>query len=121
MKIESKEKNSNAKYYLFLHILLCVYSLSGVCSKMAAKEEFLSLSFCFFYGLILLNLFAYAIVWQQLLKHLNLTTAFCNKAVNIIWGLLWGLIIFHEAITWNMILGAVIVIAGVIIVVVSDE
>lgn len=121
MKIENQAKKSNARYYLFLHILLCVYSLSGVCSKLAAKEEFLSLNFCFLYGLILLNLFVYAIVWQQILKHLNLTTAFCNKAVNIIWGLLWGLIIFQEAITWNMIVGAVIVIAGVIIVVMSDE
>jgi drug/metabolite transporter (DMT)-like permease len=66
-------------------------------------------------------LFVYAVVWQQLLKHLNLTTAFCNKAVNIIWGLLWGFIIFKESISWNMILGAVIVIVGVITVVKSDE
>lgn len=121
MKLENQTNKSNAKYYLFLHILLCVYSLSGVCSKMAANQEFLSLGFCFFYGLILLNLFIYAIVWQQLLKHLNLTTAFCNKAVNIIWGMLWGFVIFGEEIKWNMILGAVIVMIGVIIVVKSDE
>ena len=120
-KAENKPQKSNAKFYVLLHILLGIYSLSGVCSKLAGEQEFLSLGFCFYYGLIILNLFIYAVVWQQLLKHLNLTTAFCNKAVNIIWGLLWGFIIFKESISWNMILGAVIVIAGVIIVVKSDE
>lgn len=63
----------------------------------------------------------YAIAWQQIIKHIPLTTAFCNKAVGIVWGIMWGALIFKEAIKWNMILGAVIVIAGVIIVVTADE
>lgn len=113
-------KKSKLKYYGLLHVLLAVYSLSGVCSKLAGQHEFLSFWFVFFYVLILLNLGVYAIVWQQLLKHLDLTTAFCNKAVSIIWGILWGVMIFHETISWNMIVGAVIVICGVVIVVKSD-
>ena len=68
----------------------------------------------------ILALGIYAIVWQQLLKHISLTTAFCNKAVTIIWGMLWGVLIFSETITWNMIVGAVIVIAGVVMVVKAD-
>lgn len=114
-------KISNAKYYIFLHILLMIYSLSGVYSKMASGCKFLSIEFCFFYGLIILNLMLYAIIWQQIIKHLPLTTAFCNKAVNIIWGILWGLLFFRETVSWNMIVGAIIVIIGVIIVVMSDE
>lgn len=115
------KKISNAKYYIFLHILLMIYSLSGVCSKIASSNEFLSIEFCFFYGLIILNLMLFAIVWQQIIKHLPLTTAFCNKAVNIVWGILWGLFFFGESVSWHMILGAVIVMIGVIIVVMSDE
>lgn len=112
---------SDLKYYIFLHILLMIYSLSGVCSKMASGYKFLSVEFCFFYGLIILNLMLYAIVWQQIIKHLPLTTAFCNKAVNIIWGILWGMLFFGETVSWNMIVGAIIVMIGVIIVVMSDE
>ena len=63
----------------------------------------------------------YAVAWQQILKHFDLSTAFCNKAVTVIWGMVFGAIIFHEKITWNMIIGAVIVIVGVIMVVKSDE
>ena len=115
-----KSKKSNIKYYVFLHVLLLIYSFSGVCSKVASNYKIFTIEFCFFYGLILLNLMLYAVVWQQIIKHLPLTTAFCNKAVNIIWGILWGLLFFGESVSWNMILGAVIVIFGVIIVVMSD-
>ena len=88
---------------------------------MASTQPFLSLRFCLCYGGMIAILGVYAIAWQQIIKHMPLTTAFCNKAVEIVWGILWGFLIFKEAIKWNMILGAVIVIAGVIIVVTADE
>lgn len=113
--------NITIKYLVYLHILLAVYSLSGVCSKMASQNEFLSFRFIFWYGLVILNLGLYAIVWQQIIKHLPLTTAYANKAITIVWGILWGVIFFQEQIKWNMIVGAIIVIAGVIVVVKSDE
>ena len=75
----------------------------------------------FWYALVLLNLGVYAIVWQQIIKHLPLTTAYANKAIGIVWGILWGILIFHEQLKWNMIVGAIIVIIGVIVVVKSDE
>jgi len=88
---------------------------------MAAGYDFLSFGFIFWYALVILNLAVYAIVWQQIIKHLPLTTAYANKAVGIVWGILWGVLIFREQIKWNMILGALIVIVGVIMVVKSDE
>lgn len=50
-----------------------------------------------------------------------LTTAFANKAVTIIWGMLWGVLIFRESITPAMIIGSVVIIAGIWLVVTSDE
>lgn len=88
---------------------------------MAAQYHFLSFWFILFYGLVILNLGVYAIVWQQIIKKLPLNTAYSNKAVTIAWGILWGFLFFQETIKWNMILGAVIVIFGVIIVVRADE
>ena len=96
----SKEntKTRKANYYLLLHILLFVFSFTGVLSKFASKQEFLSIKFCVFYAGIICILGVYAIVWQQILKHIPLTTAFCNKAVGIIWGIIWGFLIFKETI-----------------------
>ena len=107
--------------FVQLHILLFLFSLGSVCSKIAGQAEFLSMKFIFFYGIVLVILFGYALVWQQILKKLPLVTAYANKAVTVIWGLLWGTIIFKEQITiWN-ILGAAIIILGIYMVVSSDE
>lgn len=113
--------NRFIKYYLFLHILLAFYCISGVFSKKASSFEFLSLGFIGCYCAVVLILFVYALFWQQIIKHIPLTTAFCNKAVEIIWGIIFGVLIFHEQIKWNMVVGACIVIIGVVLVVTADE
>lgn len=106
---------------LKLHILIAFYSLTGVFSKLASAEPFLSMRFCLFYGGVLVLLGVYAIVWQQIIKKLPLTTAFANKAVTVVWGLVWGLLIFHEAITPGKLAGAVLVMTGVILFSVADR
>lgn len=107
--------------YIILHILFLFYSFGGVVSKLASKQPVMSFKFIFSYGILLIILFIYAILWQQILKHLPLTIAFSNKAITIIWGMIWGFIFFGETITWNMLLGASIVILGICLVVKSDE
>ena len=39
---------------------------------------------------MLLALVTYAAGWQQVIKHLPLTTAYANKAVTVVWGILAG-------------------------------
>lgn len=117
----SKTNLTKSKYFILLHIILLVNSFGGICSKLASAEPFLSLRFCLCYGGMIAILGVYAIAWQQIIKQMSLTTAFCNKAIEIVWGIMWGVLIFKESVKWNMILGAVIVIAGVIIVVTADE
>ena len=103
------------KYFFILHILLMLYSLSGIASKLAAKEQFLSFKFCFFYGCIIALLGIYAIGWQQCIKRLPLTTAFANKAITVVWGIIWGFLFFKESITFGKVIGAVLVIIGVVL------
>lgn len=112
---------NNLKKFIPLHILLFVYSFCSVCSKLASNEEFLSFKFCLFYGISLLILGVYAILWQQILKKMSLTTAFINKSVTIIWGMLLGVIIFSEKINLNMVIGSIIVLFGIGLVVTSNE
>lgn len=117
-----KDKISNKAFWLFvLHILLLFYSSCGVFSKLASKEDFFSLNFIIFYIAEIFVLFVYAIVWQQVIKNLPLTVAFCNKSVGMIWSMLWGALLFHEVITINMIIGAGIVLVGILLVVTSNE
>lgn len=118
---QKKEKKNKISKYVYLHILLLCYSFCGVFSKLASQNEFLSTKFIIFYGISILILGIYAIFWQQILKKFSLTTAFFNKAVTIIWGMLWGIIFFKETITLNMIIGAIIVLVGVGLVVKDYE
>lgn len=108
------------KVLFLLHMMLMIYSTTGICSKMAAKQTFLSLPFCFYYGMVILLLGFYAIGWQQVIKRIPLTMAFANKAVTVVWGIIWGILVFHESLTPAKIVGAVIVVAGVVLFAVSD-
>ena len=116
--IKSKK---NIMVLLLLHIELLLFSLGSICSKLASQYKILSKEFVFYYSIIIINLSVYAIVWQQIIKRIPLSTAYSNKAITVVWGMLWGALFFKEKITWNMILGAAIVIIGVIMVVKSDE
>ena len=48
--------------------------------------------------------------------------AYANRAVTIVWGIIWGLLFFNEKLSLGKVIGAVIVIAGVLLYVTeSDE
>lgn len=103
-----------------LHIMLIVFSMAAVCSKLAGRQEFMSFKFILFYGLVILSLGVYAIGWQQVIKRMPLTAAYANKAITVVWGIIWGIIIFGEHISIGQIIGAVLVIAGVIVYAYAD-
>ena len=113
-------RNSNVKYLLILHVLLGVYSLTGVASKFAAREEMFSFKFILFYGLVLFGLFVYAIAWQQIIKHMPLISAYANRGVTVIWGLVWGYFIFSEEINVRKLIGAAVIIGGIVLIVTAD-
>lgn len=82
---------------------------------MAGRQEFLSVPFFAFYGALIVILFVYAIIWQQVLKRISLVVAYACKGIGIIYSIIWGVVFFKEEITWNMIAGAVLVLIGVYI------
>ncbi|MBE5024004.1 transporter [Olsenella sp. DSM 107455] len=108
-------RRASAGIFAALHVLLLVYSLSGIFSKLASSQPFLSFEFVALYGCMLLVLFVYAIAWQQIIKRLPLSVAFANKAVTVVWGIVWGFMFFHEQVTASMVVGAAIVMAGVVL------
>ena len=109
------------KWYVVLHALLAVYASSSVCSKLAARQPMLSVPFILLYGGMLLALVIYAFGWQQVIKHLPLTTAYANKAVTVVWGIVLGFLLFDESVTPRQLLGAAVIILGILLFVRADH
>lgn len=114
-------RKSKTTVLLALHILLAVYSLSGVLSKLASGFSFSDIGFYLCYCGIIALLGVYAIGWQQIIKRLPLTTAYANKAVTVVWGIIWGILLFSEEINLFKALGAMVVLAGVALYAVADN
>lgn len=106
---------NKVKNIIFLNLILIIYAISSVCSKFASGYPFLSPEWIILYGLLIFFLGIYALLWQQILKRLPLNLAYANKSVTLIWGMIFGAVIFDEKITVTNVIGAVIVLAGVII------
>lgn len=111
---------SKVKYLIILHLFLAVYSLTSVAAKFAGGEEFLSFRFILYYGITVLGLFLYAVAWQQVIKHMPLITAYANKGVTVIWGIIWGYFIFSEEITARKLIGAAVIVGGIVFIVTAD-
>jgi len=111
---------SKIRILVALNVLLMVYSMSGILSKLAAGVDFLSWQFVGLYAGIIAILGIYAIGWQQILSRMALTSAFANKAVTIVWGIIWGFLFFQEQITLGKVIGGALIIAGVVLFATAD-
>lgn len=109
------QMSSRLKTLFVLHLMLLMYSISDILSKSAGFAVFPSWQFFLLYAGVIVILGLYAIGWQQILARLPLTTAYSNRAVVVVWGIIWGVLFFGEAITWQKIVGAALIIAGVVL------
>lgn len=114
-----EQNKKNFKLYLLLHGLLLLFSFAPVCSKLAGRYPVFSVNFFLFYGLMVLILGIYAIFWQQIIKRMPLTAAYANKAVTVVWGMVWGVLLFTEVVTVQKVVGAAVIIAGIVLYAVS--
>ena len=101
---------------LGLQVIVAIYTLSGVLSKFAAAQEFMSWPFILLYGGEVAILGIYALLWQQIIKRMDLSIAYANRAIALLWSMLWAVLFFRESISIQNIAGVLIVIAGTIIV-----
>ncbi len=105
----------NIKIYVLLHLLLLLFSFSPVFSKLAATQDFLSLPFILYYGASVGILGIYALGWQQIIKRLPLGAAYANRAVAVVWGMVWGLLFFSESISLQKVMAAAVIVCGVLL------
>lgn len=117
----NKPNNSKPFSFLALNVIVLLYSLGGICSKLAASKVFLSLEWMILYGLLLLSLVIYAITWQQILKIIPLNIAYTIKSIGVIWTLVWGVVVFNEQINIVHLISALFIIGGVLLMTISDK
>ncbi len=108
-----KKKFSN---YFLLYFNFIIYSLSSLFLKLASGYAFGSINYFVYYLCAVIALFIYAILWQQVLKYFSLSFAYGNRAIVIPIGMFWSYVVFSEIITPTMILGAVVILVGVILI-----
>ncbi|MEG0338472.1 MAG: DMT family transporter, partial [Oscillospiraceae bacterium] len=53
--------------------------------------------------------------WQQIIKRIPLSTAYANKAITVLWGLIWGMLIFGEKPTLTKLIACLLIICGTIL------
>lgn len=100
--------------YLVAIIDYMFFSVSNVFMKLASvKNNFADK--IFMYLCSILTLFIFSILWQKLLAKMDLNRAYLFKGTTLLWGLIFGNLIFNEQITINMIIGAIIALLGIII------
>ncbi|MFI3200450.1 MAG: transporter [Eubacteriales bacterium] len=104
------------KNIMVLQGIVVLYTFSQILQKYAALQELFSIQFFVFYGLEFMVLGTYAICWQQLIKRFELSVAYANRAVALLWSLLWSVLIFQEEITVGKVVGVSLVGVGVMII-----
>jgi uncharacterized membrane protein len=105
---------------LLLQLIVAIYTLSGVAGKFASGNSFLSWRFVLFYGAEICILGVYALLWQQIIKKFDLSVAYANRSIALLWSLIWAILFFHEKVTVQNMIGVLIVIAGTILVNIDD-
>lgn len=109
------KKPGLAVNFLLLELSVVVYSLSTVFANMASGYDFLSWKYIYYFGLDFVMLAIYALLWQQVIKRFQLSVAYANKSVTLLWSMLWNYIIFSQQITRLKVIGVLMVMAGVIV------
>ena len=104
------------KNILVLQAVVIVYTLSSVVAKLATGEEVFSFAFFLFYGLEIVILGIYAILWQQMIKRFDLSVAYANRAMSILWSAVWAVVLFRESLGIKQLIGVAFVVVGTVIV-----
>lgn len=131
MKEAKKAEYKNALLVtLKLQPIVVLYSLVSVSSKLASRElpagsgsilEFamnclvnkkLIAIYAFMMGILML----YAVIWQKLIKNVNITVMYANKSSYIFWTQLAAIVLFHERLSLFNVIGIIVIFIGILVV-----
>lgn len=119
--MESVRKKIQWKQIAVLQFAVMIYTLSSVAAKYASPYNVLSWPFILYCAVEIILLGIYAIVWQQLIKKIDLSIAYANRSMAILWSMIWAVIFFGENITFQNMIGVIIVLTGTMIINSDDK
>ena len=101
--------------YLSLIGINLIYACTAIFTKSASQHHFLSLHYilCLVGAVAVMGV--YALLWQQVIKRMPIAEAYMFKGTSLILVLLLSALIFGEAITLMNIIGAFVIIVGIVI------
>lgn len=100
---------------VILLLVYLFYSTVSIATKFTSLQEFFSLRYFLGLSVVVAMLGVYAVIWQQVLKRIELTTAYMFKGISLIFVLMFSALIFNETITvWN-IAGASLIVGGIVL------
>ena len=103
------------KKFLLLTVSFLILSSSGVFLKLASMHDFLSCPYIAYFGLTILVMAVYAVLWQRVLEIMPLNRAYLYKSFGVGISMMYAYIIFHEHISINNILGCAVIISGIMV------
>ena len=92
-----------------------LYACVGICTKMAALQEAGSWPYLLWFVGAVAIIAVYALLWQQVLRRIELSTAYMFKGTTLIFTMLIAALVFGEHITLPNIIGSVIIVTGIVI------
>lgn len=90
-----------------------LYACVTLFTKYASQQEFGSVAYCLGFAGAIGVMGLYAICWQQVLKRIELSTAYMFKGTSLIFVMVLAAAIFGEQITLMNIIGAAVIIVGI--------
>lgn len=103
------------KKVLILVAVNMLYATEPILAQITSQFEFPSVNFVLGICGIIAVLGLYALSWQQILKHIELSTAYMFKGTSLIFVLLLSVICLDEVITVPNLIGAVMIVGGIVL------
>lgn len=97
----------------FLIFVNLVYTSVGWFTKMAAGVEQFSVQYCSFFAGAVAVMGVYALLWQQVLKRIELSLAYMFKGLTVVFVMLMAFFCFKEPISVQNVIGSAIIIWGI--------
>jgi drug/metabolite transporter (DMT)-like permease len=111
---------SKVKWFLAVQGLTILLSLTAVIVKFASlsmqENGFWAAITLMFIACYCVILVIYAFFWQKVIARLQLSTAYYGKSLSVFWSLVWAVFFFGEVISVQNIIGALLIVAGMIMV-----
>lgn len=105
----------SSKLLFFLIVVNLIYACTSIFTKMASRQEIMSLPYLLWIAGAVGVMGVYAVLWQQVIARMPLSTAYMFKGTSLVFVLLISALLFGEAITLNNVIGSAIIILGIVL------